>query len=194
MDSLKTNQNDQSSFGSISQKYYFSQPAAASMKTNGEIGKNRWCADVELIPLRKTRNDVQWADPNHQAKPFHKNRTSECPTWTGAEFCSQILVKFPKYWILERDKLWPVGYWMAADILICWTHNQCLESESSGSVTAVRPMHNSIKYCYKQFCMFRTLRGERDRSWVDLPVTNSNHFRKPGIHAGKKEIPGKQVF
>ena len=140
-----------------------------------------------IDPLRKNRNDVQWADPNHQAKPFHKNRTSECPKWTGAEFCSQNLVKFPKYWILERDKLWPVGYWMVADILICWTHNQCLESESSGSVTAVRPIHNSIKYCYKHFCMFRTLRGERDWSWVDLPVTNSNHFRKPGIHAGEKK-------
>ena len=151
-------------FGRISRKYYFSEPAAASMTTNREFSKNRWCADVESIPCSENRYDVRWADPNHQAKPIYKDRTSGCPKRTGANFCSQKPVKLSQYWNLDRDKLWPVGYWIAVDILICWTQNRGLGSESSGSVTAVRPMHNSIKYCYKQFWMLRNLRGERDRS------------------------------
>ena len=181
-------------FGRISRKYYFAEPAAASMKTNREISKNRWCADVESIPCSENRNDVRWADPNHQAKPIHKDRTSGCPKWTGAEFCSQKSVKFPQYWNLDRDKLWPVGYWIAVDILICWTQNRGLESESSGPVTVVRPMHNSIKYWYKQFFMLQTWRGERDRSWAKFTRHTFKPFSKPGIHAGKKRNSRQTVI
>ena len=33
----------------LTRKYYFAQPAAACMKTNSEISKNRLCADVESM-------------------------------------------------------------------------------------------------------------------------------------------------